>query len=45
MQINLVLDGGWPPSELETMKFQDFLGWYNQAILVHEAREKAHNRS
>lgn len=41
MDINLILDGGWPPSELNNMPYSEFLTWYNLAIETHEAREKA----
>jgi hypothetical protein len=36
----VVLGGGWGPSELNTMPFNEFLRWYNLAYDTHKEREK-----
>ncbi len=41
----MVLGGSWPPSELNTMPFDEYLTWYNLAYERHQAQEKANSEA
>lgn len=38
--INLVFGGGWPPSELDYMAFDELMGWWMIAKARNEAYPK-----
>ncbi len=44
MDINAVLEGGWPPSELDAMPFCEYLTWYNMALETNKEREKQYKK-